>query len=228
MDKTVRTIRKAIEEAGKGLIPSIVLIVDTNILVDVGWSRDQNTDLLIEYATKAQKLLVCCPCISAIEFKKITQTEVQSLKKFREVFNKVFGEIKRYELEDVDKIIEGFSMIKGHFDALIHKLQLAPLYVLDKLSAVLYIFEEPLPVQHTMAYYVSSDPEYNLQYNDALVFSFVKLVGKSLDGECEVLFLTKDRDFDVEKVLEALRATNVDCYFNSGVCLERIKRFIEA
>ena len=72
MDKTVRTIRKAIEEAGKGLIPSIVLIVDTNILVDVGWSRDQNTDLLIEYATKAQKSLVCCPCICAIEFKKIS------------------------------------------------------------------------------------------------------------------------------------------------------------
>jgi hypothetical protein len=43
MDKTIRTIRKAIGEAGKGVAPAIVLIVDTNILADIGWTRDQNT-----------------------------------------------------------------------------------------------------------------------------------------------------------------------------------------
>jgi len=75
---------------------------------------------------------------------------------------------------------------------------------------------------------ISKDPDYGLVFEDALVFSFVKLVGKALDGECKVLFLTKDRDFDVEKVLEELRSTNVVCYFNSGKCLEWIKRFIEA
>ncbi len=223
MDKTVRTIRKAIEEAGKGVLPTIVLIVDTNILADIGWTRDQNTVHLIEYAARFPKLFVCCPRISAIEFKRITQSEVQSLKKFREDFNKVFSEIKRYEIGDVDKILEGFSAIKGHFDELIDKLQRAPLYVLDKLSAVLYIFEELLPIQHTMAYYVSSDPEYNLKYNDALVFSFVKLLGKALESENKVLFLTKDKDFDVEKVLKELRETNVEIYFHSGECLQRIK-----
>ena len=123
----------------------------------------------------------------------------------------------------MDKILDGFSVIKGHFDELIDKLQRAPLYVLDKLSAILYIFDNPLPIQHTMAYYVSSDPEYNLQYNDALVFSFVKLVGKALDGESKVLFLTKDSDFDVEKVLAELREANVEIYFASGECLQRIK-----
>lgn len=227
MDKTVRTIRKAIGEAGKGGIPTIVLIVDTNILADIGWSRDQNTVLLIEYAAKSPELFVCCPRICAIEFKRITQSEVQSLKKFREDFNKIFSEIKRYEIEDVDKILEGFSVIKGHFDELIDKLQRAPLYVLDKLSAVLYIFEELLPVQHTLAYYVSSDPEYNLQYNDALAFSFVKLVGKTFDGESKILFLTKDRDFDVERVLEELREANVEIYFDSGKCLQGIKEELE-
>lgn len=126
MDKTVRTIRKAIEEAGKGVLPTIVLIVDTNILADIGWTRDQNTVHLIEYAARFPKLFVCCPRISAIEFKRITQSEVQSLKKFREDFNKVFSEIKRYEIGDVDKILEGFSAIKGHFDELIDKLQRAP------------------------------------------------------------------------------------------------------
>ena len=227
MDKTIRTIRKAIGEAGKGVAPAIVLIVDTNILADIGWTRDQNTIHLIEYAARFPKLFVCCPRICAIEFKRITQSEVQSLKKFREDFNKVFREIKRYEIEDMDKILEGFSAIKGHFDELIDKLQRAPLYVLDKLSAVLYIFEELLPVQHTMAYYVSSDPEYNLQYNDALVYSFVKLVGKAFDGESKVLFLTKDSDFDVERVLEELREINVEIYFNSGMCLQEVKNLLE-
>jgi len=74
-----------------------------------------------------------------------------------------------------------------------------------------------------MAYYVSSDPEYNLKYNDALVFSFVKLLGKALESENKVLFLTKDKDFDVEKVLKELRETNVEIYFHSGECLQRIK-----
>jgi hypothetical protein len=232
MDKTVRTIRKAIEEAGKGVLPTIVLIVDTNILADIGWTRDQNTVHLIEYAARFPKLFVCCPRISAIEFKRITQSEVQSLKRFREDFNKVFSEIKRYEIGDVDKILEGFSAIKGHFDELIDKLQRAPLYVLDKLSAVLYIFEELLPIQHTMAYYVSSDPEYNLKYNDALVFSFVKLVVKALESENKVLFLTKDKDFDVEKVLKELRETNVEIYlktflkFDSEATLMLEMRFI--
>lgn len=153
---------------------------------------------------------------------------MQSLKKFREDFDKVFSEIKRYEIEKVDKILKAFSAIKGHFDELIDKLQRAPLYVLDKLSAVLYIFEELLPVQHTKAYYVSSDPEYNLQYNDALVFSFVNLVGKALEGESKVLFLSKDIDFDVEIVLKELRETNVEMYFNSGACLQRIKDLLGA
>ena len=43
MDKTIRTIRKAIGEAGEEVAPAIVLIVDTNILADIGWTRDQNT-----------------------------------------------------------------------------------------------------------------------------------------------------------------------------------------
>ena len=58
-----------------------------------------------------------------------------------------------------------------------------------------------------MAYYVSSDPEYNLQYNDALVLSFVKLVGKALEGESEVLFLTKEIDIkDGVEYVEKMRA----------------------
>jgi len=151
---------------------------------------------------------------------KFTQT---SVKKFREDFNKVFHEIKRYEIENVDKIIEGFDTIKGYFGELINELRQAPLYVLDKLSPVLYIFDNPLPVQHTMAYYVSNDPEYDLQYKDALVFSFVKLVGTSMRHESKVIFLTKDRDFDVEKVLEELNEVGVEVYFTSGECLQRVK-----
>jgi len=147
MDKTIRTIRETITEVKNGIIPTIVLVVDTNILADIGWSRDQNTVRLIEHAAKFPMMLVCCPNICAIEFKTITQTEVESLKKFREDFNKVFHEIKRYEIGNVDKIIEGFSTIRGYFDELIDELWRAPLYVLDKLAPVLYIFDNPLPIQ---------------------------------------------------------------------------------
>ena len=223
MDKTIRTIRKTITEDKNGVVPAIVLVVDTNILADIGWGRDQNTIHLIEHAAKFPMMFVCCPRICAIEFKMVTQTEVKSLKKFREDFNKVFHEIKRYEIGNVDRIIEGFSTIKGYLDELVEELRQAPLYVLDKLSPVLYIFDDPLPVQHTMAYYVSNDPEYDLQYTDALVFSFVKLVGNSIGHESRVIFLTKDMDFNPEKILKELNEVGVEVYFNSGKCLQRVR-----
>ena len=78
-----------------------------------------------------------------------------------------------------------------------------------------------------MSYYISKDPDYGLVFEDALVFSFVKLVGKALDGESKVLFLTKDSDFDVERVLEELREINVEIYFNSGMCLQQVKNLLE-
>ena len=68
---------------------------------------------------------------------------------------------------------------------------------------------------------------YGLVFEDALVFSFVKLVGKALDGECKVLFLTKDSDFDVDRVFEELREADVEIYFDSGKCLRRIKEELE-
>ena len=151
---------------------------------------------------------------------------MESLKKFREDFNKVFHEIKRYEIGNVDKIIEGFSTIRGYFDELIDELWRAPLYVLDKLAPVLYIFDNPLPIQHTMSYYVSNDPEYDLQYKNALVFSFAKLVGKSVGRESRVIFLTKDMDFNAEKILEELNEVGVEVYFSSGECLQRIKELL--
>ena len=75
--------------------------------------------------------------------------------------------------------------------------------------------------------YISKDPDYGLVFEDALVFSFVKLVGKTLDGESKVLFLTKDGDFDVKRVLDALGDENVEIYFNSGECLQRVKDFLK-
>ena len=83
--------------------------------------------------------------------------------------------------------------------------------------------EIELPLQDSMAFYISKDPDYGLVFEDVLVFSFVKLVGKALKGESKVLFLTKDSDFDVEKVRAELREANVEIYFNSGECLQRIK-----
>ena len=41
------------------------------------------------------------------------------------------------------------------------------------------------------------------------------------------MFLTKDRDFDVERVKAELREINVEIYFNSGECLQRIKEVLE-
>ena len=56
--------------------------------------------------------------------------------------------------------------------------------------------------------------------------SSAKLVGDALKDESTVLFLTKDRDFDVKRVLEELRERNIEVY-NSGACLKRIKDILK-
>ena len=107
MDKALRTIREEIRKNREGIIPTLTLVIDTNILADHAWARDSNVTQLIEE------------------------------------------------------------------------------------------------------------------------ISFVKLVGNALEGESNVLFLTKDSDFDVERVTKELRETNVEIYFNSGACLQRIKEVVE-
>ena len=42
MDNTLRTIREEIRKNREGNIPLITLVVDTNILADYGWKRDDN------------------------------------------------------------------------------------------------------------------------------------------------------------------------------------------
>ncbi len=48
MDKTIRTIRNEIGKDREGVIPTLTLIVDTNILADYAWARDSNVIYLIE------------------------------------------------------------------------------------------------------------------------------------------------------------------------------------
>ena len=38
----------------------------------------------------------------------------------------------------------------------------------------------------------------------------------------EITLLTKDRDFEVGKVLKELEESNVEVYFNSNECIQRI------
>ncbi len=89
------------------------------------------------------------------------------------------------------------------------------------------LFHVSLPLHFEDSFYISKNPEYGLLFEDALVFSFVKLVGKAIRNESNVLFLTKDSDFDIENVLKELNEVGVEVYFNSGVCLQRIKNFLE-
>ncbi|NOR79206.1 MAG: hypothetical protein GQ523_12550 [Methanophagales archaeon] len=112
-------------------------------------------------------------------------------------------------------------------EVLINKLREAPTKEIEILSDLMLFFSESLPLQLERSYYISKDPDYGLVFEDALVFSFVKLVGKALDGESEVLFLTKEGDFDVKRVLDALGDENVEIYFNSGECLQRVKDFLK-
>ncbi len=119
-----------------------------------------------------------------------------------------------------------YNGLKENVDRLnevITKLKDAPTEEIEILSNLMLFFSQSLPEQYEIAYYISKDLEYGLLFDDALIFSFAKLVGTSLESDSSVLFLTKDRDFEVEKVMKELNEVNIEVYFNSGECVQRIK-----
>ena len=156
-----------------------------------------------------------------MEFKLITKEEVNGWKELQEEIKKRVKDLERYS--GFEELCERLKKDVEDLEVLINRLREAPMKEIGILSSLMLFFSESLPLQHEMSYYISKDPDYGLVFEDALVFSFVKLVGKALDGESKVLFLTKDSDFDIEKVLAELREANVEIYFASGECLQRIK-----
>jgi len=222
MDKTLRTIRSEIEKDKEGIIPDVTLVIDTNILADHAWSRDSNVTYLIdEIVPEHPDFLIVVPQICRVEFKLITKEEVNAWKTLQQEMTRKINDLKRYN--GFEELYNGFKENADRLSGLITKLKEAPTEEIEILSNLMLFFSQSLPEQYETAYYVSKDPEYGLLFDDALIFSFVKLVGQSLGGASKVLFLTKDRDFEVEKVMKELNETDIEVYFNSGKCLQRIK-----
>lgn len=228
MDKTLRTIREEIRKNRKGNIPLITLVVDTTILADYGWKRDDNVRHL--FNTLAidghDDLLIIAPKVSKIEFKAITKQERAAWLDLKGIIESKLRDVSRYE--GSENLYNSLNESRTEINNLISALDRSLHEVLEIRSNLMYFFETELPLQDSMAFYISRDPDYKLGFEDALVFSFVKLVGKSLGGESEVLFLTKDRDFDVGRVVGELSGVNVAIHFNSGACLQRIREVLRS
>ena len=199
------------------------MVIDTNILADYGWKRDDNVRYLFNTLAidDYDALLIIAPKVSKIEFKAITKQERSAWLNLKGAIESKLKDISRYE--GFEDLYNSLNKSRFEIDNLISSLDRSLHEVLAILSNLMLFFETELPLQDSMAFYISKDPDYGLVFEDALVFSFVKLVGKALEGESKVLFLTKDSDFDVEKVLAELREANVEMYFAAGECLQRIK-----
>lgn len=223
MDQTIRTIRQETRKTGEGILPDIVLVVDTNILADLGWKRDGAVKNLVSLSLENPKLLIITPRICSIEFLAVTFEEVRSLTEVVRQLKAKLPDIKRYGdaklTERIHEVIDDITKLAG-------RLRESPRDVLKNMSELILVFEKNLAVQFEEAYYTSKNPKYELEFEDALVFSFVKLFGIALD-ECKIIFLTRDRDFDNEPVLQELKRVGVDVYFSSGECMQRIKEALQ-
>ena len=225
MDKTIRTIRQKIGKDREGVIPTLTLVIDTNILADYAWDRDSSVIYLVkEIAPEYSEFLIVVPQICNVEFKLITKEEVNAWKNLQQEIIRKIKDLERYD--GFEELHKRFKNDVNDLNALITKLEEATSKEVKILSKLMLLFSESLPLQYEVSFYVSKDPEYGLLFEDALVFSFVKLVGKSIGYESKVLFLTRDRDFDVEKVLEELNEVGVEVYFSSRECLQRIKELL--
>ena len=219
MDQTIRTIRQETRKNRRGVLPSVILVVDTNIVVDLGWGRDEVVRNLVGLGVKNPKLMIVTPKICSVEFLAVTLAEVRSLNEITRHLKAKLPDVKRYGdaklIERIHEVIEEITTLAG-------KLRELPEGTLERLTKLICVFEKNLAVQFEEAYYISKNPKYGLKFEDALVFSFVKLFGIAMD-DCKVIFLTKDRDFDTGTVMQELSAVGVDIYFSSGECMQRIR-----
>jgi len=226
MDSTLGTIREEIRKNREGNIPTLILVIDTNILADHAWARDNNITYLIEEIVPDHpEFLIVVPHICKVEFKLITREEVNAWNALQQEIKRRSKDLERYK--GFENLCKRLREDAEYLEVLINKLKEAPKKEIEILSNLMLFFSENLPLHYEMSYYISKDPDYGLIFEDALVFSFVKLVGDALKDESTVLFLTKDRDFDVKRVLEELRERNIEVYFNSGACLKRIKDILK-
>jgi len=223
VDQTIRTIRQETRKAGEGILPNIVLVVDTNILADLGWKRDAYVKNLVSMSLENPKLLIITPRICSIEFLAVTFAEVGSLTEVVRQLKAKLPDIKRY---GDAKLTGRIHEVIDDVTKLADRLRESPRDVLKNMSKLILVFEKNLTVQFEEAYYAAKNPKYELEFEDALVFSFVKLFGIALD-ECKIIFLTRDRDFDTEPVLQELKEVGVDVYFSSGECVQRIKEALQ-
>ena len=228
VDSAVRTVRQKIGEIREGVLPSVILVIDTNILADYGWKRDKTILYLIETLLPQHysDILIVVPRICAVEFKCISDEEVKSWSNLGESIKRRLHDIKRYQnFKNLSKSLESDIY---EINKLVAALKGDPKSVLDALSGLIFYFDESLPLQYESAYYISKDPEYDLAFEDALVFSFIKIVGLAFEKESTVMFLTNDNDFKKEKVLNELKKVRVAVYIKkSGKCVNDVKKLVE-
>ncbi|RZN34209.1 MAG: hypothetical protein EF813_10235 [Methanosarcinales archaeon] len=141
MDKTLRTIREEISENRAGNIPPVILLLDTNILADYGWNR--NDDVLRLFDTLVvdnyDNLLVIAPKISEVEFKAITKHERTAWLNLKGSIEGKLKDVSRYK--GFEKLYNSLDESRSELDNLALALDRSLHEVLDILSNLLLFFE---------------------------------------------------------------------------------------
>ena len=139
MDQTIRTIRQETRKNRRGVLPHIVLVVDTNIVVDLAWRRGEVVRNLVGLGVKNPKLMIVTPKICSVEFLAVTLAEVRSLNEITRQLQAKLPDIKRYGdaklIERIHEVIEEIRTLAG-------KLQELPEGTLKLLTKLMCLREE--------------------------------------------------------------------------------------
>lgn len=140
MDKTLRTIREEIGANREGNVPLITLLVDTNILADYGWKRDDSVFYFFNtlVADNYDKFLVIAPKISKVEFKAITKQERTAWLNLKGSIEGKLNDISRYG--EFKKLYNSLDESRNELDTLISSLDRSLHEVLEILSNLVVFF----------------------------------------------------------------------------------------
>ena len=207
----------------KDLPKKVMLLGETNLLLDVAFAQDTNCEYLVELAVE-QKIQVAIPEYALAEAEG---TGVQKLlNQLRDLEPALYAlrQFSRSAYHDVDGLIRGIERLMDDVKTTEIPLVVEKISNLRQLATIIPLTSEIL-LQVELREAKQIPP---FKKGDIRIYeSILKFAAENQGSGFNFVFLTRDRkDFDHPQVHTELHALDVELFFSAGDCVRRIREIL--
>ena len=208
----------------KDLPKKVMLLGETNFLLDFAFKQDANCEYLVELADKQQVQMA----IPEYAFAEAEGAGVQKLlNRLRTLEPALYAlrQFSRSAYHDLDDLIRGIEQLMDSVKTTEIPLVVEKISNFRQLATIIPLTPEIL-VQAKLREAKQIPP---FKKSDIRIYETVlKFAAENQGSEFNFMFLTRDRkDFDHPHVHAELQALSVELFFSAGDCVRRIRELLE-